>query len=484
MIMSSFWKKVGIGAAVGITFGVLAAFTFTGVTRTINRFFPDRAGTLTRIESDKDDDEDGQESVSTEKEDKKETAKEADAKEKSVETTLTKAVDETTGSGNAYLSVTELVKNNLPSVVSITNTSVTQLRDMWGNGIREYENVSRGSGIIIGQTDEELLIATNSHVVDGANSITVGFVDSEIYDASIKGQDSDLDLAVIGVKVSDVKSSTLDEIRVAVIGDSDDLQVGEQVVAIGNAIGYGQSVTTGIVSALDRDVPDDNEDIKYIQTDAAINPGNSGGALFNMKGELIGINSAKIMSTYVEGMGYAIPVNTANETIESLMNRKSRDKVDEDKAGYLGITGVSVDAQTSTMYGIPEGIYLQEISEDGPADKAGIHKGDIIKKFDGVSVSSISELRNKLDYYEAGEEVDLVISRQQDGEYIEKTVTVTLATRKDSGVDSIDEKNDQNDEKESEDGGGGNNRNSEKDMQDYYNSLPDELKEFFFGFGR
>ena len=482
--MSSFWKKVGIGAAVGITFGVLAAFTFAGVTRTINRFFPDRAGTLTRIEADKDDEEDGQESVSTEKEDKKETAKEADAKEKSVETTLTKAVDETTGSGNANLSVTELVKNNLPSVVSITNTSVTQLRDMWGNGIREYENVSRGSGIIIGQTDEELLIATNSHVVNGANSITVGFVDSEIYDASIKGQDSDLDLAVIGVKVSDVKSSTLDEIRVAVIGDSDDLMVGEQVVAIGNAIGYGQSVTTGIISALDRDVPDDDEDIKYIQTDAAINPGNSGGALFNMKGELIGINSAKIMSTYVEGMGYAIPVNTANETIESFMNRKSRDKVDEDKAGYLGITGVSVDAQTSTMYGIPEGIYLQEISEDGPADKAGIHKGDIIKKFDGVSVSSISELRNKLDYYEAGEEVDLVISRQQDGEYIEKTVTVTLATRKDSGVDSIDEKNDQNDEKESEDGGDGNNRNSEKDMQDYYNSLPDELKEFFFGFGR
>ncbi len=482
--MSSFWKKVGIGAAVGIIFGVLAAFTFAGVTRTINRFFPDRAGTLTRIEADKDDEEDGQESVGTKKEDKKETAKEADAKEKSGETTLTKAVDETTGSGNANLSVTELVKNNLPSVVSITNTSVTQLRDMWGNGIREYENVSRGSGIIIGQTDEELLIATNSHVVNGANSITVGFVDSEIYDASIKGQDSDLDLAVIGVKVSDVKSSTLDEIRVAVIGDSDDLMVGEQVVAIGNAIGYGQSVTTGIISALDRDVPDDDEDIKFIQTDAAINPGNSGGALFNMKGELIGINSAKIMSTYVEGMGYAIPVNTANETIESFMNRKSRDKVDEDKAGYLGITGVSVDAQTSTMYGIPEGIYLQEISEDGPADKAGIHKGDIIKKFDGVSVSSISELRNKLDYYEAGEEVDLVISRQQDGEYIEKTVTVTLATRKDSGVDSIDEENDQNDEKESEDGGDGNNRNSEKDMQDYYNSLPDELKEFFFGFGR
>lgn len=479
--MSSFWKKVGIGAAVGITFGVLAAFTFAGVTRTINRLFPDKAKISAQIETDTDDEEDSNDSASKAKED----TKEADGKKKTVETTLTKAVDETsTGNGSGDLSVTELVKNNLPAVVSITNTSVTQLRDMWGNGIREYENVSRGSGIIIGQTDEELLIATNNHVVNGASSITVGFVDSEIYDASIKGQDSDLDLAVIGVKVSDVKSSTLDEIKVAVIGDSDNLQVGEQVVAIGNAIGYGQSVTTGIVSALDRDVPDDDEEIGYIQTDAAINPGNSGGALFNMKGELIGINAAKIMSTYVEGMGYAIPVNAANETIESLMNRKSRDKVDEDKAGYLGITGVSVDAQTSTMYGIPEGIYLQEVSEDGPADKAGIHKGDIIKKFDGVSVTSIAELRNKLDYYEAGEEVELVISRQQDGEYKEKTVKVTLATRKDSGVDSIDEKGSQNGENESSNGSEESNRNNEEEMQDYYNSLPDELKEFFFGFGR
>ena len=479
--MSSFWKKVGIGAVVGITFGVLAAFTFAGVTRTINRFFPDNAKTSARIETDKDDEEDRSGSESKAKEDTKESGGE----KKTVETTLTKAVDETpAGSGSGDMSVTELVKNNLPAVVSITNTSATQLRDMWGNGIREYENVSRGSGIIIGQTDEELLIATNNHVVNGASSITVGFVDSEIYDASIKGQDSDLDLAVIGVKVSDVKSSTLDEIKVAVIGDSDDLQVGEQVVAIGNAIGYGQSVTTGIVSALDRDVPDDDEEIGYIQTDAAINPGNSGGALFNMKGELVGINAAKIMSTYVEGMGYAIPMNAANETIENLMNRKSRDKVDEDKAGYLGITGVSVDAQTSTMYGIPEGIYLQEVTEDGPADKAGIHKGDIIKKFDGVSVTSIAELRNKLDYYEAGEEVDLVISRQEDGEYKEKTVTVTLATREDSGVDSIDEKGSPNGEKENSNGSEESNRNNEEEIQDYYNSLPDELKEFFFGFGR
>ena len=477
--MSSFWKKVGIGAAVGITFGALAAFTFAGVTRTINRFFPDKTEISAQIETDRDDEEDKKSSSGKAKESKKET----EDGDKTVETSLTKAVDETSTEGEGSLSVTELVKNNLPAVVSITNTSVTQLRDMWGNGIREYENVSRGSGIIIGQTDEELLIATNSHVVNGANSITVGFVDSEIYDASIKGQDSDLDLAVIGVKVSDVKSSTLDEIKVAVIGDSDDLSVGEQVVAIGNAIGYGQSVTTGIISALDRDIPDDGEDISYIQTDAAINPGNSGGALFNMKGEVIGINSAKIMSTYVEGMGYAIPMNTANSTIESFMNRKSRDKVDDDKAGYLGITGVSVDSQTSTMYGIPEGIYLQEVIDDGPADNAGIHKGDIIKKFDGVSVTSIAELRNKLDFYEAGEKVDLVISRQEDGEYVEKTITVTLASRKDSGVDSVEE-NSQKDEKKSRDDKESDNNSDEDAARDYYNSLPDELKEFFFGFGR
>ena len=294
--------------------------------------------------------------------------------------------------------------------------------------------------------------------------------------------------------MSDIKKDTLDAIKVAVIGDSDALQVGEQVVAIGNAIGYGQSVTTGIVSALDRDVPDDGNETHYIQTDAAINPGNSGGALLNMRGEVVGINSAKIASTYVEGIGYAIPMNTANPVIEMLMNRKTRDKVDEDKAGYLGITGVSVDAQTSTMYGIPEGIYLQEVIEDGPAEKAGLLKGDIIKKFDGISVASIAELRSNLDYYEAGEKVELTICRQEDGEYVDKTVTVTLTTRKDAGIEEKDnsrksEDGDEQDNKEEKDDkddkdGDKDKAENEKKAQDLYNSLPDEFKEFFFGFGR
>lgn len=477
--MGSFWKKIGTGAAVGIIFGLLAAFSFVGVTRTVNRFFPERTKSGAQIETTVETED------KTSQEDKKDTAKSEEKDSKSA-TSLTRAVDNeaSESAGEEGMGVTELVKNNLPSVVSITNTSVKQLRDMWGNGVREYEDVSRGSGIIIGQTDEELLIATNSHVVDGADSITVGFVDSEIYDASIKGQDSDIDLAVIGVKMSDIKSSTLDEIKVAVVGDSDALSVGEQVVAIGNAIGYGQSVTTGIVSALDRDIPDDGTDIRYIQTDAAINPGNSGGALLNMKGEVVGINSAKIMSTYVEGMGYAIPMNEANSTIEVLMNRRTRDKVDDAKAGYLGITGVSVDSQTSTMYGIPEGIYLQEVTEDGPAAKAGIRKGDIIKKFDGVSVASIAELRNKLDYYEAGEDVDLVISRQEDGEYAEKTITVTLATRKDAGVTSGETDNGKDRNNNSKDSNGEDDDSRENSARDFYESLPDELKEFFYGFGR
>ena len=371
--MGKFFKKVGIGAVIGLTFGILAAFGFIGVTRVINTFFPGKAGFTAKAEvtTEKSDDA----NVTVTKEDKLSDKEEAGGSIGNAK--LTKAVDDGSferGGGEIGMSVTELAKNNLPCVVSITNTSVKQLRDMWGNGYREYENVSRGSGIIIGETDEELLIATNSHVVNGADSITVGFVDDEIYDATVKGEDTEIDLAVIGVKMSDLKKDTKDAIKIAVIGDSDALQVGEQVVAIGNAVGYGQSVTTGIVSALNRDVPDDDVDTCYIQTDAAINPGNSGGALINMKGEVIGINSAKLMSTYIEGMGYAIPMNTANPTIETLMNRKSRDKVDDSKAGYIGITGVSVDAQTSKMYGIPEGIYLQEIIENGPAEDAGLLK--------------------------------------------------------------------------------------------------------------
>ena len=481
--MKSFWKKTFAGAAIGLAFGILGALGFIGTTRVINAVFPEKAKTVSADDA-KDE--------TADKADTKEGSAKESAKEDKVENaTLTKAVDDgllSKGGGEVGMSVTELAKNNLPCVVSITNTSVKQLRDMWGNGIREYEDVSRGSGIIIGQTDEELLIATNAHVVNGADSITVGFIDSEIYDATVKGEDTEIDLAVIGVKMSDIKDETLKEIKVAVIGDSDALQVGEQVVAIGNAVGYGQSVTTGIVSALERDIPDDDVETYYIQTDAAINPGNSGGALINMKGEVIGINTAKIMSTYVEGMGYAIPMNTANPTIEALMNRKSRDKVDEDKAGYLGISGVSVDAQTSKMYGIPEGIYLQEVIKDSPAEDAGLLKGDIIKKFDNVSVSTIADLRSKLDYYEAGEKVDVTFCRQEDGEYVDKTVTVTLTSRegtaldKDKNGDTQDDDADKDDRKE--DNGDDKKNGRGQDPEELFNSLPDELKEFFYGFGR
>lgn len=476
--MSNFFKKVGTAAAIGLAFGILGASGFIGVTRVADHFFP-----RVSQQAGEDDKKEVHESKDTAKAEK---TKEEDKKEA---VTLTKAVD----NGNSEsddevgMSVTQLAKDNLPCVVSITNTSVKQLRDMWGNSM-PFENVSRGSGIIIAETDDELLIATNSHVVNGADSITVGFVDSEIYDATVRGEDTQLDLAVIGIKKSDLKKDTLNAIKVAVIGDSDALSVGEQVVAIGNAVGYGQSVTTGIISALDRDVPDDDTDMCFIQTDAAINPGNSGGALLNMKGEVIGINSAKLMATQVEGMGYAIPTKTADPVIESLMNERSREKVSEDKAGYLGITGVSVDQQTSKMYGIPEGIYLQEVTEGGPAEDAGMLKGDVIKKFNGVSVSSIAELRNKLDYYEAGEKVEILVSsRQDDGEYVDRTVTVTLSTRKAAGLDESEKSSSDGDkdhpEKPDKDKESG-EEDRQQQARDYYNSLPDELKEFFFGFGR
>lgn len=471
-----FWKKAGIGALIGLCFGIMAACGFIGFRIIAGRFFPNK----TQVTAEQADTANEENPGSTE------DASGSGSNEKVEKATLIKAVDgDKSSSSGSGMSVSELAKNNLPCVVSITNTSVQTLRDMWGSW-REFENVSRGSGIIIGQTDDELLIVTNSHVVSGADSITVGFVDSEIYDAEVKGADDDMDIAVIGVKMSDLKKDTTDQIKIAVIGDSDNLEVGEQVVAIGNAIGYGQSVTTGIVSAMGRDIPDDEVDTQYIQTDAAINPGNSGGALLNMKGEVIGINAAKIANTYVEGIGYAIPINDAEPTIENLMNRKTRDRVEDDKAGYLGITGVSVDAQTSKMYGIPEGIFLSEVVEDGPADKAGLLKGDIVKKFDGISVSSIAELREKMDYYEAGEKVEVTFCRQENGEYVDKTVTVTLSTKSDVGFDEDGNGSGKEDSdkgksdrpKEDErptDGKGGRNNEME---------IPDEVMEFFFGFGQ
>ena len=333
------------------------------------------------------------------------------------------------GSADGY-TVAQVADMCMPSVVSITNASVSTVRDFFG-GVQEYPIESTGSGIIVGQNDTELLIATNNHVIAGAETLTVAFSDAAVYEAQVKGNNPDTDLAVIAVNLEDMTEDTLNAIKVVSIGDSDSLQLGEQVVAIGNALGYGQSVTSGWVSAVDREVFDENGNStgKMIQTDAAINPGNSGGALLNMKGELIGINSAKAAATEVEGMGYAIPVATAQPILDELMNRETRYKADAKKAAYIGVVCMDVDQDAIAKYGIPKGAFVDSVEEGGPAEKAGIQKGDVITKFDGVTISGKDDLVSKLEYYEAGEEIEVIVSRAENGEYKEQTLTVTLGKR-------------------------------------------------------
>lgn len=333
--------------------------------------------------------------------------------------------------GGGQYSVAQVAANCMPSVVSITNASVTTVRDFFG-GQQEYLSESSGSGIIVGQNDKELLIATNNHVVDGASTITVAFTDEAVCEAQVKGTDSGNDLAVIAVKLSDMAEETQSAIRIASIGDSDSLQVGEQVVAIGNALGYGQSVTSGWVSALNREMvdTDGNSTGQLIQTDAAINPGNSGGALLNMNGELIGINSAKAAATEVEGMGYAIPISVAEPILDELMNRETRYIVDDEaKSSYIGVTCLNVDSASAQMYGIPTGAFVDSVEEGGPAEKAGIIKGDVITGFDGLTIDSSTKLVDTLQYYEAGETVEVVIYRAESGEYKEHVLSVTLGKR-------------------------------------------------------
>ena len=369
-------------------------------------------------------------------------------------------------------SVSQVAKNAMPSIVSIVGVSVQEIPQIYqyfGYG-QQQETQSSGSGIIVGQNDTELLIATNNHVVSGTNSLTVCFtnqdgsavtgngdvektsaegesgstnqdgqdssldeVQSGAVSAQIKGTDADNDLAVISVKLEDIPEDVLSEIKVATIGDSDSLQMGEQVVAIGNALGYGQSVTSGYVSALNRQVSSDDTDGTFIQTDAAINPGNSGGALLNMKGELIGINSAKIASDEVEGMGFAIPISKAEPILDEMMNQETRYKVeDEDKAAYIGITCENVTSDVNQMYGIPQGVYVDTVVEGGPAEEAGIKKGDVITKIDGTAIDAYKDLVDRLEYYEAGETVELEVYRAQDGEYNAQKISVTLGAKKDA----------------------------------------------------
>lgn len=351
----------------------------------------------------------------------------------------------TAGSSSDVYDVSDIVDHCMPSVVSITNVGTTEFRTFFGT--YEQESQSSGSGIIIGQNDTELLIVTNNHVVSGANEISVYFnsdgedADEEnVISARVKGTDPGKDLAVIAVELKDIPQETLDTVKIATIGDSSAMKVGEPVVAIGNAYGYGLSVTSGIVSALNREVSvtADGQTItnRLIQTDAAINPGNSGGALLNSRGELIGINSVKFISEEVEGMGYAIPISDVETIIGDLMNKVTRDQVKEADRGYLGINGVDVTADAAKSYGMPEGAYITTITEGGAADRAGLQKGDIITKLDGTRITSYNQLRDTLGYYSAGETISITIQRLENAEYVEKELDITLSSGADVGVET------------------------------------------------
>lgn len=362
------------------------------------------------------------------------------------------------------LDVSDIAAEGMKSVVAITTKSVQDVQNYLGyygfGGSQGYttqqEVEGSGSGIIVGKNDDNLLIATNYHVVEGADTVSVTCIDGETYEATVNGYDEDKDLAVVSVALSDISDDTMDQIQVATMGSSDDLKVGEQVVAIGNALGYGQSVTTGIVSAKNRKLnsdgsegDEDSDAVNLIQTDAAINPGNSGGALLNMNGEVIGINSAKLASTEVEGMGYAIAISDVTDTLENLMNETPRDKVDNH--GVLGITGMSVSEEAVKYYGVPEGVLVSEVTDGGAADKVGIKEKTIITEFDGKRIRSIEELVSRLEYYEPGEEVDVTIEVADGDSYKEKTVTVTLGENSEKNQDSDDDSKEKPDQEEPDD---------------------------------
>ncbi len=353
-----------------------------------------------------------------------------------VQASLTTGDDSTvqpTAISSSYVAtdVSDIVDEVMPSIVAITNVSQTEYQSFWGQS-KTYESTSCGSGIIVSQDNEYLYVATNNHVVDGANSLTVTFANDDTVSAEIKGTDPSTDLAVVKVALSSIKDDTMSAIKVATLGSSDSLKVGESCIAIGNALGYGQSVTTGVISALNREVSvsDSSSNTNYtaelIQTDAAINPGNSGGALLNAAGEVIGINSVKYSDTSVEGIGYAIPMDTAKPIIEELI---TKEKVDESNSAYLGIAGVDVTSDVAKTYNMPTGVYVAQVIEGAAAEQAGIQKGDIITKFDGKDVVSMEELSSNLQYYAAGSTVDVVIERSSNGQYEEQTISVTLGKK-------------------------------------------------------
>lgn len=394
------------------------------------------------------------------------------------------------------LDVSDIAEEALPSIVSITTKSVQEVQSYYGMyGMygyapqqQEQEVEGSGSGIIVGKNDDELLIATNYHVVSGADTLSVAFVDGNAVEASVKGFDEERDLAVVSVSLDDIDKDTMDAISVAKIGSSDDLKVGEQVVAIGNALGYGQSVTTGIVSAKNRRMDSDNNTVtdgsddssngvNLIQTDAAINPGNSGGALLNMEGEVVGINSAKLASTEVEGMGYSIAISDVTDILQNLMNETSRDKLDDSEHGTIGIKCISVSSEAVQMYGIPAGVFVSEVTEGGAADKAGLKANSVITEFNGKTVSSADQLIEYLSYYEPGEEVELTVQVPKGTGYEEETIKVTLdentsaddSENKDSKKDKNDQK-DSDEDTDSQDSEESNEDDSENPFIEYFQS--------------
>ena len=394
------------------------------------------------------------------------------------------------------LDVSDIAEEALPSIVSITTKSVQEVQSYYGMyGMygyapqqQEQEVEGSGSGIIVGKNDDELLIATNYHVVSGADTLSVAFVDGNAVEASVKGFDEERDLAVVSVSLDDIDKDTMDAISVAKIGSSDDLKVGEQVVAIGNALGYGQSVTTGIVSAKNRRMDSDNNTVtdgsddssngvNLIQTNAAINPGNSGGALLNMEGEVVGINSAKLASTEVDGMVYSIAISDVTDILQNLMNETSRDKLDDSEHGTIGIKCISVSSEAVQMYGIPAGVFVSEVTEGGAADKAGLKANSVITEFNGKTVSSADQLIEYLSYYEPGEEVELTVQVPKGTGYEEETIKVTLdentsaddSENKDSKKDKNDQK-DSNEDTDSQDSEESNEDDSENPFIEYFQS--------------
>ena len=393
------WAKL---AGSAVAFGVIASCTFMGVNAVAGKYF----GTNTTQQTF------GSKATTSKNSDSSSTLKLSQS------------------SSTVTSDVSDIVNNAMPSVVAITNMSVQEVQSYFG-GTQQQESTSCGSGIIIGKNDSELLIVTNNHVVEGAETLTVSFANETSVEASVKGTDSSKDLAVVAVPLDSIDDDTMNAISIITLGDSDKLQVGEPVIAIGNALGYGQSVTTGIVSALDRNLDMEGFDSKLIQTDAAINPGNSGGALLNANGELIGINTAKVNANAVEGMGYAIPISDATSVIENLMNRETRTKVDESEQGFLGIEGYDVTSEKAEMYSIPTGVFVRSVEDGSAADKAGITAECIITKFDGITIDSMSTLQSQMQYFKAGDKVEVVIEvpNKSGTKYEEKTVTVTLGER-------------------------------------------------------